>query len=109
MTPRNTITLSEAQNWAQRWNTEKITFFEDKDLKAFKILGSVIKDVTAPTNVVDIRTYFGLDENLEAHLIIVGVDENGDDLIDEDNGYYIYNFALACPNNCSKSNPVINR
>ncbi len=109
MTPRNTITLSEAQNWAQRWNTEKISFFEEKELKAFKILGSVIKDVTYPTKVVDIRTYFGLDENLKPHLIIVGVDENGDDLIDENNGYYIYNFAGSCPINCSNSSPKINR
>lgn len=108
MKPKNTITLSQAQNWANNWNTEKLSFLENNDLKAFKILGTVINDVTAPSNVVDIRTYFGIDENDKPHLIIVGVDENGDDLIDEQNGYYIYNFAGACPNNCSSSIPKIN-
>lgn len=108
MSQRNTISLTDAQDWADRWNTNKVSYLQSNDLKAFKILGSVIKDVIDPTNVVDVRTYFGLDKNNNPHLIIVGVDGNGDDIIDEPNGYYIYNFAGPCPNNCSSSNPKIN-
>lgn len=73
MNQKNTITLSEAQKWAEKWNKEKLAFLKDNDLKAFKILGTVIKDVTSPTKVVDIRTYFGLDKNSQPHLIIVVV------------------------------------
>ena len=107
--PEHTITLDQAQSWATKWNTDKITFLQSNDLKAFKILGSVLDDVTAPSDVVDIRAYFGIDANNNPHLCIVGVDANGNDLIDPASGHHIYNFAAPCPNNCSNSSIKINR
>lgn len=106
--PSNTITLEQAQEWAQNWNENKLTFLERVDLKAFAIPGQVIKDVTAHDSVVDVRTYFGLDDQLNPHLMVVGVDEEGNDLINEEEELYIYNFARPCPNWCSKPEPHIN-
>lgn len=104
----NVITLQQAQEWAKNWNFKKLEFFATRDLKAFRISEQVIQNVTAPQRVVDIRTYLGLDEHMEPHLMIVGVDVEGNDLIDYQNGLYIYNFTKPCPSYCSKSVPHIN-
>lgn len=104
----NTITLEQAQEWARNWNENKLAFLERVDLKAFAIPGQVIADVTAHSAVVDVRTYFGLDDQFNPHLMVVGVDKDGNDLINEDEELYIYNFAKPCPNWCSKTFPFIN-
>ena len=103
-----TISLQEAQTWASTWNTEKLNFFQRKDLKAFAIDQQILNDVLAPEGVVGIRTYLGLDANMDPHLMIVGIDANGNDLINPQSGYHIYNFSIACPSACSSSSPKIN-
>lgn len=80
--PRNTISLSQAQTWADNWNNNKVSYLKENDLKAFKIPKQVIEDVTASSEAIDIRTYLGLDKDSKPHLMIVGVDSNGNDLID---------------------------
>lgn len=104
----NTITLDQAQAWAKNWNENKVDFLQKNDLRAFAIPRQVIDDVTAPNNVVDVRTYFGLDENFQPHLMIVGMDSDGNDLIDYENGLFIYNFARPCPSWCNSAAPFIN-
>lgn len=104
----NTITLEQAQEWAQNWNNNKITFFETRDLKAFAIPRQVIDDVTRHPDVVDVRTYLGLDEDFNPHLMIVGVNEEGNDLINPEQELYIYNFARPCPTYCPGVAPFIN-
>ncbi len=104
----NTITLEQAQEWASNWNKNKVEYLQKNDLKAFTISQQVINDVTAPEGVVDVRTYFGLDANFNPHLMIVGVDSNGDDMIDYDNELFIYNFARPCPSMCNSAAPFIN-
>lgn len=104
----NVITLEQAQEWAKNWNLHKLDFFKTRDLKAFRISEQVIRDVTAPERVIDIRTYLGLDNDMNPHMMIVGVDADGDDLIDYTAGLYIYNFAKPCPSNCPKTAPFIN-
>lgn len=103
---KNTISLETAQNWAKRWkeaqnnnNTPQIT--------AFLIPGIDVNQALKPDKAVDVRTYMGIDETHIPRLIIVGVDKNGNDLIDETNGYYIYDFTLPCPNQCNGNPPFI--
>lgn len=106
---QNTITLQEAQAWAQNWNDKKLDFFSRDDLKAFSIDQQIIMDALAPVGVVGIRTYLGLDDNLTPHLMIVGIDVNGNDVINEQSGYHIYNYSAPCPQqSCSSSSPTIN-
>lgn len=40
--------------------------------------------------------------------MIVAVDANGNDLIDEKSGLYIYDFTQACPNICDINSPLYN-
>lgn len=104
----NTISLEQAKEWAANWNKHKLDFFNKKDLKAFSIPRQVIDDVTNHKDVVDVRTYFGLDDDMNPHLMVVGVDSKGNDLIDAARGLYVYNYARPCPSNCPKAGPFIN-
>jgi hypothetical protein len=104
----NTITLDLAQQWAQNWNNNKVVFLQTSDLRAFTIPQQVLKDVMAPKEVVDIRTYLGLDDKMKPHMMVVGVDANGNDLIDPLNGFFIFNFIRPCPSACNGVAPFIN-
>lgn len=104
----NEITLAQAQAWAQNWNNDKLTFLERNDLKAFSISETIINSVLTPVGVVGMRAYLGIDENNEPHLMLVGIDANGNDIINPASGYNIYNFAKPCPSCCSTTTPKIN-
>jgi|GEM_PF-992348 len=104
----NTITLEQAQEWAQNWNEKKSEFFRTRELKAFTIPRQVIEDVTKHPDVVDVRTYMGLDKEMEPHMMVVGVGSDGNDLINEAQGLFIYNHVKPCPNICNGVAPFIN-
>jgi hypothetical protein len=107
--PSKTITFDQAKQWAQNWNNNKVVFMQTSDLRAFTIPQQVLNDVTEHPDVVDIRTYFGLDDDMKPHMMIVGVDANGNDLIDPARGLFIYNFIKPCPSACNGVAPYINR
>lgn len=55
------------------------------------------------TNPASIRGHMGLDTTTNpytVHLIVVGVDANGQDMVDYDNGLYYYDFSDGCPIDC---------
>ena len=97
----NTITLETAQTWAAKWRL-------DSPLKAFWIPKDDIDQMYQHDGTVDLRAYLGIDENGEPKLMIVGVDENGNDLIDEKVEHYIYDFTKPCPNMCDVNSPLYN-
>jgi hypothetical protein len=92
---QNTIEKSKAQAWAQAWRS-----LEDKSpyvdqLKGWFVPGADLSQVLAE-NAVDSRMYLGLDGE-QLKLMIVGVDANGSDMINKDNGWYIYDFSKRVP------------
>ena len=103
---KNTISLETAQDWANRWK-EVQNNNKTPQITAFLIPGIDVSQALKPEKAVDVRTYLGIDETDIPRLIIVGVDKNGNDLIDEANGYYIYDFTLPCPRYCNDSAPFI--
>jgi len=102
--PKNVITLETAQAWADRFNKDRAIM---TGVKAFTIPGSNVREVMVE-GVIDVRAYFGINDESEATLMIVGVDKDGNDLIDEGHGFYIYDFSRPCPNSCNKKEPFIN-
>jgi hypothetical protein len=40
--------------------------------------------------------------------MLVGVDSNGDDMIDSQKGYEIYDFTQPCPDKCDIKSPLFN-
>lgn len=97
----NTITLQQAQEWATTWRSNP-----SNTVKAHLIPNLDITQLLNETNVVDVRAYIGVDENGINKLMLVGVDINGNDLIDDTNKQYIYDFTKPCPSTCDVDSPL---
>ncbi|MEW5675191.1 hypothetical protein ABGT15_02655 [Flavobacterium enshiense] len=97
----NTITLETAQAWAQKWRATP-----GATVKAHLIPQIDITQLMNEEGVVDVRAYIGIDETGENKLMLVGVDANGNDLIDDANGQYIYDFTRPCPDTCDVKSPL---
>ena len=53
--------------------------------------------------------YVGIDpESGLQKLMLVGVDAKGDDMIDAQKGYDIYDFTQPCPDKCDVKSPLFN-
>lgn len=118
----NTICLQKAKDWTEAWRAQKGTFTDHTDLKAFLIPLADLQEAMAEPTVVNIRAYIGVDknDNNQPHLIIVGVDEAGNDIIlpearlancEEENQRHdldtgLYDFSQPCPNTCDTSSPL---
>ncbi|MCG2612569.1 hypothetical protein LZZ90_13725 [Flavobacterium sp. SM15] len=97
----NTISLTTAQAWAKKWrDTPGAT------IKAHLIPQADITQLMAEKDVVDVRAYIGIDENGINKLMLVGVDTKGNDLIDDTNEQYIYDFTQPCPDTCNVTSPL---
>lgn len=99
----NSILLTQAKSWAGRWR-------QSSNLKGFLIPKVNIDQIYAanPAVVQDIRVYLGIDDNNQPALMMVGVDAQGNDLIDEKGGYLVYDFCNPCPSNCDTKSPMFN-
>lgn len=100
-TSNNTIPLSVAQGWAKNWRD-----IPTNTVKAYLIPQDDITNLMAEANVQDVRAYCGIDQNGEYKLMLVGVDANGNDLIDEAAGANVYDFTEPCPKSCDVNSPM---
>ncbi|UMY65769.1 MULTISPECIES: hypothetical protein [unclassified Flavobacterium] len=97
----NVIPLKQAQDWAANWQ-------KDNTLKAFLIQKDNIDSILAAGgNVANFRGYLGLDDAGDPVFMLVGVDASGNDIINEEDGYYVYDFNDPCPRTCSPGSPLI--
>ncbi|WP_395042722.1 hypothetical protein [Flavobacterium sp.] len=101
MSVTNVISLATAQKWAETWRANP-----DHVVKAFLIPEVDITELMAEADVQDARAYLGIDETGAHKLMLVGVDKNGKDLIDYENGLYIYDYTTTCPPDCDVSSPM---
>ncbi|WP_264559271.1 hypothetical protein [Flavobacterium sp. N2270] len=100
---KNTITLQQAQEWAAAWRSNP-----NNTVKAFLIPNVDLTQLLAEEGVQDVRAYVGIDGNNEQKLMLVGVDDNGNDLINEAKGQFIYDFTQPCPEKCDINSPLFN-
>ena len=101
MRATNTLPLATAQEWALRWKSNPVT-----TVKAFLIPEEDTVQLYNEPLVESIRAYLGVDAKGVAHLMLVGVDANGKDMIDATKGWYIYDFTKPCPNTCDPTSPL---
>ena len=99
----NTITLAQAQTWAAKWQADPA-----HKTKAFLIPKQDITQLFEYDGVCDVRTYMGIDETGNQKLIIVGVDKDGNDLINDSRNHFIYDFTVRCPDYCDTRSPLYN-
>lgn len=115
----NTICLEKAVDWTTQWRSQEGTFTDHENLKGFLIPLDDLKEVIAEPNVVNVRAYIGVnkDNDYQPHLIIVGVNEEGEDIIykaagtgcedgDGNVNTGLYDFSQPCPTTCDTSSPL---
>ncbi len=100
--PPNAIKLDKAVKWVTRWRESG----QNLPIKGFLIPKIDISEVMAEPEVANLRTYMAIDDNQAFHLLTVGVNAAGDDMVDEDAGQYVYDFSQPCPPTCSKTGPL---
>lgn len=95
----NTIPLSTAQTWRNNWKSSGKAWVQANNLQGFTVPGNDLTQ-TMGEGAVDCRIYFGLTEEGtggEAKLMMVGIDSEGNDMIDAANGQFIYDRTNTIP------------
>lgn len=96
------ITLEDAIKWITNWRNET-----PKELaKAHLIQKQALLDVMEPSDVVAIRAYMAVDNDGVQKVILVGVDANGQDLIDDN--HILVDKSKPCPPDCGIESQLLN-
>lgn len=97
-TNQHIITLQEAETMTHAY--QNASQFQDLTI-AVCIDNDAYQQVLDQQGCVSVRTYFGLDADGKLTIVVVGVDENGEDLT---SGILLnrgYKCPAKCPNNSS--------
>lgn len=100
------IPLQSAVDWTTNWRSANAN-----SIKAFKMDAQEILDILAEigSTGTGIRLYFGLENGVEK-LVLVGIDNNGNDIINPTvKGQQIsgtYDFNQPCPPTCDVNSPL---
>lgn len=97
--PENAIELDVAKSWISNWRQKES--ISTGDVIAYLIPSVDVKEISAENGWANFRTYNAINEEGEFKLLIVGVDENGNDLVDYNAGDYVYDMTTPCPSVCS--------
>ncbi|HRI35086.1 MAG: hypothetical protein IPK88_18140 [Saprospiraceae bacterium] len=98
------VTLSEAQSMASNWAGLQSSLnmpISEANPKAYAFGNNKMLGIINQNGCEGIRLYNGYENNKRV-IIVVGIDENGDDMT----GGYILELSRPCPPNCG-SNTVI--
>lgn len=82
--------------------TEKFRIKFPNESMAYLYSAEVFQSILTQENCVGLRIYNGIDENGRLQTVLVGVDEDDNDLYLGE----IYDRALVCPPKCAASNPL---
>ena len=100
---RNIISLKKAQERAKSWRAASI---EGNNFKGSLISKEDLQGLVSEIGENGIRAYNGINAEGVYKLMIVAVDANGNDLVNEKNGHYIYDFTQPCPDTCDINSPL---
>lgn len=96
------ITLEDATKWIKNWRTN----LPKEPAKAHLIQKQALLDVMAPADVVAVRAYMAIDDDGVQKVVLVGVDANGQDLIDD--SHILVDKSYPCPPNCGVESQLLN-
>lgn len=113
MTEQDTkVSMTTAATWTKAWR-KKMTdgnWLQSNMKKGF-LIPMVNFEKLKAQGATNIRAYMALDESetdqsKALKLVLVGVDANGNDMINEDQGDFAYDFTVPCPPICPPDNPI---
>ena len=93
------ISLNEAAEMTQRFR-DNLPVIDNTIAEYFG--KSALEDLLSQQDCIGIRVYYGIDSDMKKRLVIVGVNDEGNDLY---NGN-LMEVGGICPPNCSASNPL---
>lgn len=96
------ITLEDAIKWITNWRTN----LPKEPAKAHLIQKQALLDVMEPSDVVAVRAYMSVDDDDVQKLVLVGVDANGQDLIDDN--HILVDKSRPCPPECGIESVLLN-
>lgn len=108
LTTKDTISQQKFTTWRQNWNMYGKSYTQGTLTRYFTM---PLVDITEFDNnrssaVVASRFHLGMEINGTdsiPHLMLVGVNANGDDVIDFSNDQFIYDVTTPCPTSCGVS------
>jgi len=93
------ISLNEAAEMTQRFRDNLPVI----DYTIAEYFGkSALEDLLNQQDCIGIRVYYGIDSDMKKHLVIVGVNDEGNDLYEGN----LMELSINCPPICSTSNPL---
>ncbi|MGH1383483.1 hypothetical protein [Kordia sp.] len=98
--PPNAIPLATAADWTKEWRNRTTL----QDINGFWIPMIDVNEAREELGVENMRGYLGIDGDGEHHLLLVGVNAKGNDMIDEAAGQFVYDYTLPCPQQCGNGN-----
>ncbi len=98
--PPQAIPLATAAIWTKNWRERKVI----QDINGYFIPMGDITEAMLEIGITNMRGYLGIDGEGENHLLIVGVNSEGNDMIDEENGQFVYDHTKPCPQQCGNGN-----
>lgn len=91
-----TIALSTASTWTENYRNAN-----PRKTKAHFFGKDIINQILAQQGCMGIRIYYGIDENSNPQLVLVGADSNENDILD-----MVVDLSKPCPAHCGQSNDL---
>ncbi|MEP0479274.1 MAG: hypothetical protein ABJD23_03615, partial [Nonlabens sp.] len=88
--------LGNAQKWVANWRSSENKVLGNT-IKAYDAPGVDFTQTLAESGAVNTRLYLAIDNNGTLKTLIVGVDEDGSDMIDASKEWYIYDATSTIP------------
>ncbi len=109
------ISLDEAKKWTKNFRDKH---HDPNEIKAHMFGKSIIHKVLSQHDCVGMRIYYAIDDSGQKHLLLVGVDKEGNDQIPTEIMYGsspntpMLNNSIAdksspCPPNCPTNSPLM--
>lgn len=107
------ISLTEAENMTALYRAQKEAIL-DANYQSQDILAicetfdkADVETVLGHSGCEGLRIYYGMDEHLKVHAILVGVNEENEDMLPpESEDPYLLERGLRCPDMCGPESPL---
>lgn len=109
---KHSITLEQARQMTARYRNEKENLlngnYNGRDIlsNSETFDAESVRSVLNQEGCKDFRIYYGMDENMKIHLINIGVDEKGVEILEGENS--ILETGIQCPPICPPPPPPPN-